>query len=103
MFSKSKRCGKVKGRGCADGRAQREFTSKDEASSPTASLCATILASLMDAAEERCVVTTDIPRAFPQTEMPKDEDPVCTKFTGSMVDLLERIDPKPCGRCIVAA
>jgi hypothetical protein len=30
MFLKRKRCGKVKARGCADGRPQREYISKDE-------------------------------------------------------------------------
>jgi hypothetical protein len=31
MFLKRKRCGKVKGRGCADGRKQREWIDPDEA------------------------------------------------------------------------
>lgn len=35
MFLKKKRCGTVKGRGCADGRKQRATTTKEEASSPT--------------------------------------------------------------------
>ena len=43
MFLKRKRSGLVKGRGCADGRSQREFISKEEASSPTVSLYALIL------------------------------------------------------------
>ena len=30
MFIKQKRCGKIKGRGCADGRKQRLYTSKDD-------------------------------------------------------------------------
>ena len=100
MFLKRKRCGKIKGRGCADGRGQREFISKEEASSPTASLYAIILTSLIDAIEERCVATTDIPGAFLQTDMPDDEPPVYIKFTGSMVTLLERIDHKTYSRCI---
>ena len=36
MFVKEKRCGTIKGRGCADGRKQRIYTTKDEASAPTA-------------------------------------------------------------------
>ena len=32
MFLKCKQCGKIKGRGCADGRKQREFISREEAS-----------------------------------------------------------------------
>jgi hypothetical protein len=38
MFLKRKRCGKVKARGCAGGRPQREYISKDESSSPTVSI-----------------------------------------------------------------
>ena len=37
MFLKQKRSGKIKGRGCADGRKQREFTTKEESSEPTIS------------------------------------------------------------------
>jgi hypothetical protein len=40
MFLKRKRCGKVKARGCTDGRPQREYISKDESSSPTVSIYA---------------------------------------------------------------
>ena len=35
MYLKQKRCGKIKARGCADGRKQRLWKSKDETSSPT--------------------------------------------------------------------
>ena len=35
MFLKQKRCGKIKGRGCADGRKQRVYKTKEETSSPT--------------------------------------------------------------------
>jgi hypothetical protein len=42
MFLKRKRCGKIKARGYADGRPQREYISKDESSSPTVSIYALI-------------------------------------------------------------
>jgi len=35
MYLKEKRCGKVKGRGCADGRKQLLYTNKNETTSPT--------------------------------------------------------------------
>lgn len=101
VFLKRKRCGKIKGRGCADGRAQREFISKDEASSPTISLYAIILSSLIDVIENQYVVTTNIPGAFLQTDMPEDEDPVYVKFTGSMVEILEQTYPDLYSLCIV--
>jgi hypothetical protein len=35
MFLKRKRCGKIKGRGCADGRKQRAYIDRADAASPT--------------------------------------------------------------------
>ena len=35
MFLKCKRCGKIKGRGCADGRKQRAYVAREDAASPT--------------------------------------------------------------------
>ena len=101
MFLKRKRCGKIKARGCADGRSQREFISRDEASSPTASLHAIMLTSLIDAIEERVVATVDIPGAFLQTDMPKDEAPVFIRVDGAMADILLQIDPVKYGKCVV--
>ena len=34
MFLKKKRCGRIKGRGCADGRKQRIYKTKEETSAP---------------------------------------------------------------------
>ena len=100
MFLKRKRCGKIKGRGCADGRSQREFISKEEASSPTASLYAIILTGMVDAIERRYVVTTDIPGAFLQTDMPENEI-VHLRIQGSMARLLEMMYPETYGKCII--
>ena len=72
MFLKRKRCGKIKARGCADGRKQREFISKEEASSPTVSTHALMATCLIDAIEGRDVATIDIPGAFLQAEMDED-------------------------------
>ena len=38
MFLTKKRCGRIKARGCADGRKQRKHTSKEDASAPTVSI-----------------------------------------------------------------
>ena len=64
MFLKRKRSGKMKGRGCADGRPQREFITKEESSSPTVSLYALMGLCVMDAMEGRKVITVNIPGAF---------------------------------------
>ena len=51
MFLKQKRCGRIKGRGCADGRKQRVWTNKEDATSPTVSTEAVLLTSVIDAKE----------------------------------------------------
>ena len=64
MFLKKKRCGRIKGRGCADGRKQRIYTTKEEASSPTVAIESVMLSCVIDAQEKRDVATIDIPGAF---------------------------------------
>jgi hypothetical protein len=69
MFLKKKRNGVIKGRGCADGRKQRAYTSKEEASSPTVAIESVMLSCVIDAMERRDVATVDIPGAFMQADM----------------------------------
>jgi Reverse transcriptase (RNA-dependent DNA polymerase)/Zinc knuckle len=89
MFLKEKRDGAIKGRGCADGRKQRAYISKEEASSPTVSTEAVLLTSVIDAREHRDVATVDVPGAFMQADM---DDVVYMRLEGVMVDLLVQID-----------
>ena len=93
MFLKRKRCGKIKARGCADGRPQREYISKDESSSPTVSIYALMTSCLMDAIEGRKVATCDIPGAFLQADWPMDRD-CYLKFEGAMVSMICDINPE---------
>jgi hypothetical protein len=93
MFLKRKRFGKIKARGCADGRPQREYISKDKSSSPTVSIYALMTSCLMDAIEGRKVATCDIPGAFLQADWPTDRD-CYLKFEGAMVSMICDIDPK---------
>jgi hypothetical protein len=90
MFLKEKRTGKIKGRGCADGRKQRETLSKEEVSSPTVAIESVLLSCTIDAHEGRDVATVDIPGAFMQADM---DDTVHMRIEGSMADLLIRLDP----------
>lgn len=92
MFLKKKRCGRIKGRGCADGRKQRAYMSKDETSSPTVSTESLFLSCIIDADENRDVATVDIPGAFLQADLPED-DIVFLRIDGPMVDMLIEIDP----------
>ena len=58
----------MKRRGCVDGRPQREYITKEESSSPTVSLYALIGSCVMDALDDRKVITIDIPGAFLQRD-----------------------------------
>ena len=87
MYLKEKRDGRIKGRGCADGRPQRLHTTKMESSSPTASLAGLVMTCVIDAYERRDVATCDIPGAFLQAKLPpgdkklQDQSPVTLSTT----------------------
>jgi len=97
MFLKRKRTGKIKGRGCADGRKQRETLTKEEVSSPTVAIESVLLSCTIDAHESRDVATVDIPGAFMQADM---DDVVHMRIEGSMADLLIRLDPDYYGQFV---
>lgn len=91
MFLKKKRCSRIKGWGCADGRKKRIYKSKEETSSPTVAVESLMLSCVIDAKERRQVVTADIPRAFMQTDM--DED-LFTRLDGPLAQVLAKADPR---------
>jgi len=93
MYLKEKRCGKLKSRGCADGRKQRLYTNKNETTSPTVALASIMLSCAIDTHEGRDVATVDIPGAFLQTEMQEDEPDVHVVMEGKIAELLEKIHP----------
>ena len=90
MFLKKKRNGRIKGRGCADGRKQRLHTNKEDASLPTVAIEAVMLLCVIDANERRDTATVDIPGAFMQADMDKL---VHMRLDGKMAELLVRVDP----------
>ena len=86
----------IKGRMVFNGKPTREWLSREDTSSPTASLEAIFLTATIDAKEERDVMTMDIPNAFIQTEIPQPkngDDRVIMKITGELVDLLIKLSP----------
>jgi hypothetical protein len=91
MFLKEKRCGTIKGRGCADGRSQRAHMTKEETSSPIVATEALALTCVVDATENRDVATCDIPGAFMQSDM---KGKVVMKLEGVMAEVILKIDPK---------
>jgi Reverse transcriptase (RNA-dependent DNA polymerase) len=90
MFLKQKRCGKIKARGCADGRPQRLYKTKEETSAPTVKTESLFLSCLIDAMEGRVVFTLDIPGAFMHADM---DELVHMKLEGPLAELLTKVDP----------
>ena len=88
MFLKEKRDGTVKAWGCTDSRPQREYTTREEVSSPTVSLEAMVLSCAKDAKEGRYVITSDIPGAFLHADM---EDKVHMRLEGTIAKLIIKL------------
>lgn len=91
MFLKQKRDGRLKGRGCADGRKQRAHTSKEEVSSPTVAVESVMLSCIIDSKERRDVAIADIPGAFLHADI--DED-IIMKLRGTMAELMVQVSPE---------
>ena len=85
MFVTKKRCGRIKARGCADGRKQRAYKSKNETSAPTVAIESLMLSCSIDAHERRSVTTADIPGAFMQANM---DELIHMKIEGNLAELL---------------
>jgi hypothetical protein len=80
MFLKQKTDGKIKGRTVAGGNKQRDYISKEDASSPTAATESVLLSSIIDAEKERDVAVVDIPNAFVQTHVKNEKDKAFIKI-----------------------
>ena len=66
---KEKKCGEIKGRACADGRAQCDFISKEDTVSPTSSTDAALLTEVIEQKHCRKVITLDTPNDFIQSKV----------------------------------
>jgi hypothetical protein len=93
MFLKEKRDGKIKGRTVAGGNKQRDYISKEDASSPTVATESVLLSCIIDAEEGRDVAVIDIPNAFIQTRIEDEKDMAFIKIRGVLVDILVEIAP----------
>ena len=89
MFLKRKRCGKIKGRGCADGRKQRAYIVEKESTAPMVSTEAVFLTAVIDTLENRNVTVLHVPGTFMQAAI---DELVHVRFTGEMVNMLLQID-----------
>jgi hypothetical protein len=93
IFLKQKRDEKIKGRTVAGGNKQRDYISKEDASSPTVSTEAVLLSCIIGAEEGRDVTVVDIPNAFVQTRDQNEKDMAFIKIRGVLVDILVEIAP----------
>ncbi len=90
IFVKHKKSGVDKARLVINGAQQRDYVTKEEASSLTAYTESVILTSIVDAKEGRDVATVDIPNAFAQmviTDAHKDYR-VIARIRGRLVEIL---------------
>jgi hypothetical protein len=104
MFLGEKQGGTVKGRMVYNGKPTREWLFREDSASPTGALESIMLTAVIDAHEERVVMTCNIPNAFIQALMPevKDGDErVMMKITGVLVNMLVELNPELYGPYMV--
>jgi len=114
MFLTEKRDGSVKGRMVYNGKPTREWLSREESASPTAATESVILTSYIDAHEQRDIMTADVPNAFIQAELPRNDENkensknkedgherVMMKITGVLVDMLVQLNPNLYSKYVV--
>jgi hypothetical protein len=97
MFLTEKRDRSVKGRIVYNRKPTRKWLSQEDAASPTAALESILITGVIEAKEERDVMTCDIPNVFIQAYLPKKEpgeDRVVMKITGVLVNMLVDINPE---------
>jgi hypothetical protein len=104
VFLTEKKDDSVKGRLVYNGKPTRAWHGKDESASPTASNESIYLTATIDAHEERDVMTSDIPNAFIQANMPtleEGEERVIMKMSGTLVETLVELAPEIYGPYVV--
>ena len=90
---KLKRCGKMKGRTCADGSTEHNYVPREEASSPTLSFEALMGILLINAFEERDTAIFDVPGAHLHAKIPDDKFSIL-KIEGEFVDIMCEVNPE---------
>jgi hypothetical protein len=93
IFLKQKRDGKIKGRTIAGGNKQRDYISKEDASSPIVSKEAVLLSFIIGDQEGHDIAVVDIPNAFVQTRVENEKYMAFIKICVVLVDILVEIAP----------
>jgi hypothetical protein len=78
----------------AGGNKQRDYISKEDASSPTITTEAILLSCITDAEEGRDVAVINIPSAFIQMRVEDKGDMAIIKIRGVLMDILVQIAPE---------
>jgi hypothetical protein len=95
IFLAEKRDGTIEGRTCANRSVQQNYMTKEEATSPMVMTESILITATLEAAENRDIMTADIPNAFVQTDIPynKNDEKIVMKMRGPLVDMLVDLDP----------
>ena len=104
MLLSEKKDKTVKNQMVYNGKPSCEWLTREDAASPTASLESIMITGVIDAKEERDVMTADVPNAFIQAPMPEvkpNEDRAMMKITGVLVDMLVQLCPEVYGPYVV--
>jgi hypothetical protein len=104
MFLTEKRDRSVKGRMVYNGKPTREWLSRKDVGSPTAALESIMITGVIEAKEERDIMTCGTPNAFIQALLTKKdpgEDIVVMKITGVLADILVKLNPELYGPAVV--
>ena len=94
IFLTEKKDGTIKARACANGSSQRKFIMKEEAASPTVTTEGLLTTCIIDAKQNRDIVTLDKPNAFVQTPLLTSKEQIIMTMDGKLVDLLDEIAPQ---------
>ena len=98
-FLNKKNDGTIKARTVYNGKPTREWLTREDSSSPTASTEGVMLTAVVDAKEERGVMSNNVPNAFIQAHVPEGktkngDERIVMKITGKLVDVLISIAPE---------
>ena len=93
IFLAEKRDKSVKARTCANGSTQRTYILREEAASPTAATESVMITGVVEAKQQRYLITLDTPNAFVQTPVPQGKEKIIMKIRGVLVDILMELCP----------
>ena len=99
MLLSEKSSGEVKGRGVYNGKNTRDWVSREDKASPTATNEGIFVTGVVDAKEGHDMMSNDIPNAFIQAKVPakeegKPHEKIIMKITGRLVNVLVSIAPE---------